>query len=117
MDVHASSSGLQHVVAYGPHSVVLAHHNHNHNNHQQHFHSLQTRSLPKVTSSYQLVPFIPVAPTTIYVPVEQQRPQQKHHHQQSQGNHFEYINLYLLLFSVIQDPFLTEQYQPSKLFK
>jgi len=77
MDVHTHSSDLQRVVAYGPHSVVLAH-----NNHYNNFHSLPPRSLPKATSSYQLIPVVPVAPTTTYVPVQQQKQQQK-----SQGNH------------------------------
>jgi hypothetical protein len=89
MDVHANSSGLQHVVGYGPHSVVLAypnHHHHNTNNHRHHFHSLPPppRSLPKATTSYELVPLVPVVPTTIYMPVEQKKQQQQ---QQSQGNH------------------------------
>jgi hypothetical protein len=86
MDVHASSSGLQHVVAYGPHSVVLSHNSPNYH----HYHSLPPRPIPKATTSYQLVPLVPIAPTTIYVPVQPQTKQHQHHYhhqQQSQGNH------------------------------
>lgn len=92
MDVYTNTSGLQQVVAYGPHSVVLAgHHNHNHHNdHRHHFHSLPppSRSLPKTTSSYELVSLVPVVPTTtIYVPVQQTKQQQQCHHQKPKGNH------------------------------
>jgi hypothetical protein len=86
MDVYASSSGLQRVVAYGPHSVVLSHNSPNHH----HFHSLPPQPIPKATTSYQLVPVVPRAPTTIYVPVQQQTKQPQHHHhhqQQSPGNY------------------------------
>jgi hypothetical protein len=83
MDVYSSSSGLQQVVGYGPHSVVIAHNNHHnghsHDHHQHnghtHYHSLPPRSLPKAASSYQLVPIVP---TTIYVPIEQPKQQQYH---------------------------------------
>ncbi len=122
MDVHANSSGLQHVVGYGPHSVVLAypnHHHHQHNNHRHHYHSLPPRSLPKATTSYELVPLVPVMPTTIYMPVEQKKQQQQHHHQPSQGNYHRSLDVFKFCFSfsVIKDPFLAEQYLPSKLFK
>lgn len=89
MDVYTNSSGLQHVVGYGPHSVVVAHHNHGSGGHHHHHHSLPPRPVQKATSSYQLVSLVPVAPTTIYVPVEAQ--QKHHHHQQPQGNYFEYV--------------------------
>jgi len=88
MDVYTSSSGLQQVVGYGPHSVVLAHnghHHHHNNNYHHHSHSLPPRLIPKATSSYQLVSLVPIAPTTVYVPVEQQR--QQPNYEQSQGNH------------------------------
>ena len=91
MDVHTSSSGLQHIVGYGPHSVVLSypnHHNHAHahtHTHQHRVHSLPPRSLPKATTSYEIIPLVPVVPTTIYMPVEQKK--QQHQYQPSKGNH------------------------------
>jgi hypothetical protein len=87
MDVYTSSSGLQHVVGYGPHSVVIAHQNHNHHNdyNHNHYHSLPPRSLPKAASSYELVP---VVPTAIYVPVQPQKQKQQQQLQQRyHGNH------------------------------
>jgi hypothetical protein len=90
MEVHTSSSGLQHIVGYGPHSVVIAHQNHNHHNnhdHHHHFHSLPPqRSLPQTTTSYQLVPLVPIA---TYAPVKQQK---------SQGNHSFYLKFLSLFF-------------------
>ncbi len=80
MDAYTSSSGLQHIVAYGPHSVVLSHPYHNHHHHS---HSLPPRS----TSAYQLVPLVPAVPTTIYVPVQQRKQQSPQRHQQPQSNY------------------------------
>lgn len=100
MDVYTNSSGLQHVVGYGPHSVVVAHHNHNHHDgHHNHYHTLPPRPVPKAASCYQLVPVIPVAPTTIYVPVQTQQKNHQHHYQrQAQGNCLKYIYIFIYLF-------------------
>jgi hypothetical protein len=113
MDVYASSSGLQRVVGYGPQSVVLTHHDHNHHdhnhnhhnhNHHHHIHSIPPRSLPKPTSSYQLVPFVPAAPTAIYVPIPQERQQkqqqQRYQYQQPPGKHLR--NIYRFIFFLFQ---------------
>ena len=74
-----------HPVGYGSHSVVLA------NSPVSHYHAL-----PRCTTSYQLVPvvnqtvYVPVSPPTAYVQARQPP------------------------VPVTVDPFLAEQYQPSK---
>ena len=73
MDVYANSSGLQNIVGYGSHSVVVSHHPNNY----YHYHPVSTQPLTKSTSAYQLVPFMPVERTAILVPVQQQKQKQQ----------------------------------------
>lgn len=100
MDIYTNSSGgLQHVVGYGSHSVVLSHHP---TSNHCHYHTVSSQPLTKSTSAYQLVPILPVERTTVYVPIQQtqqQQPKQQRQTRQSQ---------------VTYDPFRAEQYLPSR---
>lgn len=104
MEVYSSSGGLQQVIGCGPHSVVVAHHNHNH---PKVYHQLQTsqavvlppRPVPKVTTSYQFLPIVNVVPSTFIVPIQQERkpqPPQK----QSIGKHFHLLSSYNGVFLI-----------------
>lgn len=98
MDVQTRVVGLQNVVASGPHSLVLSHTPMN--NCHQHYHSLPppqpSYSLPKSTSSYEIVRLVP---KSVYVPVEEQR-QTQNYSRQSRGNYIsESFDVHTTLFS------------------
>lgn len=80
MDVYSSSSGLHHVVGYGPHSVVVSHHNPNITNSCSQVYSVvmpppRPPPQPKVSTSYQLIPFQSALQSSVAIPVHQPKPQ------------------------------------------
>lgn len=82
MDVQTSSSGLRNVIAYGPHSFVVADHP---SHHRQHVRSLPppSRPLVKATPSYEIVQLVP---TAVYIPVQEQK-QTQNYSRQARGNY------------------------------